>query len=95
MTDHACLSSSRAPDRRVETPMASTDATVSTATRFRDMPVFDSRAARITRPSQVLVQDTIRTASPPGEPASPFVPPADAVRGFVFGVAAARLNEVT
>jgi hypothetical protein len=28
-------------------------------------------------------------------PASPFVPHAGAVRGFVFGVAAARLNEVT
>jgi hypothetical protein len=75
--------------------MASTDATVPPTTRFRDMPVFDSGAARITRPSQVLVQDTIRTVSPTGEPASPFVPHSDAVRGLVVGVAAARLSEVT
>ena len=73
----------------------STDATVPAATRFRDMPVFASRAARIPRPSQVLAQGTIRTVSPTGEPASPFVQHAGAVRGFVFGVAAARLNEVT
>jgi hypothetical protein len=75
--------------------MVSTDATVPPATRFRDMPVFASRAARIPRPSQVLAQGTIRTVPPTGEPASPFVPHAGAVRGFVFGVAAARLNEVT
>jgi hypothetical protein len=75
--------------------MVSADATVPPTTWFRDMPVFASRAARITRPSQVLVQGTIRTVSPTGEPASPFVPQAGAVRGLVSGVAAARLNEVT
>jgi hypothetical protein len=83
------------PDERVETPMAGTDATVRPATLFRDMPVSGSRAARITRPAQVLMPGTIRTVSPTGGPASPFVPHAGAVRGFVFGVAAARLNAVT
>ena len=75
--------------------MVRTGATVPPATLSRDMPVSGSRAARITRPSQVLVAGTIRTVSPAGGPASPFVPHASAVRGFVSGVAAARLNEVT
>ncbi len=74
--------------------MVSTDATGPSATLFRDKPVF-GRAARITRPSQVMVQGTIRTVSPAGEPARLFVPHAGAVRGFVLGIAAGSLNEVT
>jgi hypothetical protein len=94
MTDHPCFHPAE-PGERVETPMVSTDETVPPATLFGDIQVFDSRAARIPRPSQVLVQDTIRTVSPAGEPASSFAPHAGAIRGFVFGAAAARLNEVT
>lgn len=74
--------------------MASTDATVPSATMFRDKPVF-GRPARLARPCQVMVQGTIRTVSPTGEPARPFVPHAGAVRGFVFGVAAGSLSEVS
>lgn len=74
--------------------MVSTDATVPSATLFRDKPVF-GRAARITRHSQALVQSTIRTVSPAGAPASRFAPHADAGRGFGFGITAGSLNEVT
>jgi hypothetical protein len=78
----------------VETSVVSTDATVLPATMFRGKPV-SGRPARLTRPYQVMVQGTIRAVSPAGEPASPFVPHAGAVRGFVFGIAAGSFNEVT
>ena len=42
--------------------MVSTDATVPSATLFRYKPVF-GRAARITRPCQVVVQGTSRIVS--------------------------------
>jgi hypothetical protein len=74
----------------VETSVVSTDATVLPATMFRDKPA-SGRPARLTRGYQVM----IRTVSPAGEPPSPFVPHAGAVRGFVFGIAAGSLNEVT
>jgi hypothetical protein len=74
--------------------MASTDATVLSATMFRDKPVF-GRPAQLARPCQVMVQGTIRTVSPAGEPARPFVPHVGAVCGFVLGIAAGSLNEVT
>jgi hypothetical protein len=74
--------------------VASTDATVLSATMFRDKPVFGRPASRLARPCQVMVQGMIRTVSPAGEPARPFVPHAGAVCGFVFGIAARSLNEV-
>jgi len=45
---------------------------------FRDTSAFDL-AARITRPSQVMVEGTIRTVSSAGEPAGPLVRHGDAV----------------
>jgi hypothetical protein len=94
MTDHACPFSRLSPDERVETSVVSTDATVLSATTFRDKPL-SGRPARLTRPYQVVVQGMIWTVSPAGEPASPFVPHPGAVRGFVFGFAAGSLNEVS
>jgi hypothetical protein len=78
----------------VETWVVSTDATVLSATMFREKPVF-GRPARLARPCQVMVQGTIRTVSPAGELASPFVPHTGAVCGFVFSIAAGSLHEVT
>ena len=74
--------------------VASTDATVLSATMFGDKPVF-GRPARLARPCQVMVQGTIQTVSPAGEPARLFVAHAGAVCGFVVGVAARCLSEVT
>ena len=74
--------------------MVSTDATVLSDAMFGDKPTA-GRPARLARPCQVTVQGTIRAVSPAGEPACPFVPYAGAVCGFVLGVAAGRLNEVS
>jgi hypothetical protein len=57
----------------VETRVVSTDATVLSASMFRDKPVFGR----------------------PGEPARPFVAHVGAVCGFVFGIAAGSLSEVS
>lgn len=70
--------------------MVSTDATVLSDAMFGDKPVV-GRPARLARPCQVMVQGTIRTVSP----ARPFVPHAGAVCGFVFGIAAGSLSEVS
>jgi hypothetical protein len=75
--------------------MADTDATCPSATLCRGIPAFDRWAARITRPGEDMVQRTIRTVSPAGEPASSPVPHTGAARGFVFGIAAGRLSEMT
>jgi hypothetical protein len=74
--------------------VASTDAIVLSVTMFRDKPVF-GWPARLAWPCQVMAQGTIRTVSPAGEPACPFVSHAGAVRGFVVGVAAGSLGEVS
>jgi hypothetical protein len=74
--------------------VVSTDATVLSATMFGDKPAV-GRPARLARRGQVMVRGMIRTVSPAGEQACPFVPHAGAVCGFVFGIAAGRLGEVS
>ena len=92
MTDHALRFRRLSPDERVETCVVSTDATVLSDAMFGDKPVV-GRPARLARPCQVMVQGTIRTVSPAA--ACPFVPHAGAVCGFVFGIAAGSLSEVS
>jgi hypothetical protein len=74
--------------------VVSTDATGLSDAMFRDKPVV-GRPARLARPCQVMVQGTIRTVSPAREPARPLVPHARAVCGFVYGIAAGSLHEVS
>jgi hypothetical protein len=78
----------------VETCVVGTDATVLSDAMFGEKPVF-GRPARLARPGQVMVQATVRTVSRARERACPFVWHAGAVCGFVFGVAAGRLSEVS
>ena len=75
--------------------MTGAEATCPSATLCRGIPAFDRRAARTTRPAREMAQGTIRTVSPAGEPPSSPVPHTGAARGFVFGIATGRINEVT
>lgn len=74
--------------------MASTDVTVLSVAMFGDKPVV-GRPARLARPCQVMVQGTIRTVSSAGEPACSFVLHVGVVCGFVFGIVARSLGEVS
>lgn len=94
MTDHALRFRRLSSGERVEMCVVSTDAIVLSATMFGDRPVF-GRPARLARRCQVMVQATIRAVWPAGESACPFVSHVGAVCGFVFGVAAGSLSEVS